>query len=361
MGRSDEKGEMTWGELMLFGGAFMRPILKDSGFFLEEGVVIVLDDELQAKQFVSYFVALSCGVGRSVNEWKQRNRQSINNYCCCFFIISRRTKEEDIADFLSEDSFVPIVVCGGILPEYMKDFHYFFRLGKEDWGSLKSGDFTRKVQEWKAFIVNHSNFVARTISNMKRSIVIEQAKSYEEYEKIFSFIVCVGRVYATYLNEHSSEQKAMEFWENYLKETKTRIQMFPEFKTMNQTSEIFAERVWSYMASDKEIVLIDTEKVDGSAYERIQESKAILFDNQFYYMSNKLFEEVCNPLLVTISIPELKHRMSEQEILSCNSSDYTVKKQIVTIYGAKERVRVLRINKEALMSDDNLLLEDVFA
>ena len=52
--------------------------------------------------------------------------------------------------------------------------------------------------------------------------------------------------------------------------------------------------------------------------------------------------------------------MKEEGLMSCNSVDFTVKKQFTTVSGITERLRVLRIDKEKLMSEENLLLEDIY-
>ena len=110
MGRIAKTCKVKWIHLVLFGASFLRLMMREAGYFLEEGVVIVLDDDLQAKQFVSNLVFASGGVFRSTNAWKQRKRPKIFNYCGCFFPISKQTSDGEIEEFLTEKEFFPIVV-----------------------------------------------------------------------------------------------------------------------------------------------------------------------------------------------------------------------------------------------------------
>ena len=70
--------------------------------------------------------------------------------------------------------------------------------------------------------------------------------------------------------------------------------------------------------------------------------------------------EICKPLLATMSETELKKRLKSEGIIKCDSADYTSKKTICSEYDQKERIRLLWVYKEKILSPDNLQLEDVF-
>ena len=136
--------------------------------------------------------------------------------------------------------------------------------------------------------------------------------------------------------------------------------MIPDFASEEDMHEMAAELVWTYVKRYGNVLLADAEQISGRAYKALKENRLIIYDAEYYYFSTTLFSEIFRPLLQTMSVPELKRRMSDEGLLLCNSSDYTVKKQVTTVYGTKERVRVLRMAKEMLLSQDNFLLEDIF-
>ena len=87
----------------------------------------------------------------------------------------------------------------------------------------------------------------------------------------------------------------------------------------------------------------------------------MLFDEAYYYFPVNLLTRICEPLLQTCSMPQLKRQLREESIIHCNSADYTVKKEVVLVYGVKETQRFIWVYKDKLLSPDNLRLEDVFA
>lgn len=86
-----------------------------------------------------------------------------------------------------------------------------------------------------------------------------------------------------------------------------------------------------------------------------------MYNDHYYFLPPHLFMEICEPLLQTASEPEVKRNLKEVGILHCNSADYSVKKDIVNVFGAKERIRMFWLCKEMLEFPDNLRLEDAFA
>lgn len=360
MGRIAKTCKVKWIHLVLFGASFLRLMMREAGYFLEEGVVIVLDDDLQAKQFVSNLVFASGGVFRSTNAWKQRKRPKIFNYCGCFFPISKQTSDGEIEEFLTEKEFFPIIVCGGVLPNCARSHTYIFRLGKEDVLESRMEALKEEFGEWKRFVVKNSQLVYQTILQVERSMAAEHAAEFGEYKSAFLFFACIERIYSLYLSTFKTEREVVDFSKAFMCEAGKSIGMFTEFHTTDLLQEAFRNKVWEYISSHQEVKIIDIENVDGKAYEIIQKKQGILFDRKYYYFPNILFEVICEPLLVTLSIPELKLRMKEEGLMFCNSVDFTVKKQFTTVSGITERLRVLRIEKEKLMSEENLLLEDIY-
>ena len=139
------------------------------------------------------------------------------------------------------------------------------------------------------------------------------------------------------------------------------MQDISEFASGMELLEILSSLVWGNLYDNEDIFVADIEKINIAIYDALRENSAVLFDEKFYYFPPKLLINICQPLLETASEPELKRRLRDEGIIYCNSADYTVKKEIVNVYGAKERPRFILVKKEALLSLDNLMLEDVFA
>ena len=178
---------------------------------------------------------------------------------------------------------------------------------------------------------------------------------------IFSVLAGIGAIYAAYLRKKYPERYVVDFLVKYIDETKKRLQDISEFASGMELLEILSSLVWGNLYDNEDIFVADIEKINIAIYDALRENSAVLFDEKFYYFPPKLLINICQPLLETASEPELKRRLRDEGIIYCNSADYTVKKEIVNVYGAKERPRFILVKKEALLSLDNLMLEDVFA
>lgn len=348
--------EMNWIVLTVFGSSFLRIPLKNYGYELEDGLILITDNERMARRFVTRYCAETNGNGVCFH--KTQKVQYPENYQCGFLIMQKGLKEEKIVDFLFQRTFLPIFVVGGILPEYLKADRYIFRLKNEDVDEICGKKTASKIKGFYTYIVENVTEVCNILEKLEDSILLDE---YEGNERIaFSIFAGIGIIYATYLRQNHSERQVMDFLEKYIEETKARLQYMTEFACGVEISKMLASLVWDYIEDNREILIADIDEIDGKIYAALKSESVILFDYQYYYFPPKLLIKICQPLLETVSEPELKRRLRDEKIIYCNSADYTVKKDIVNVYGGKERPRFLWVSKDAILSPDNLRLEDVF-
>ena len=43
---------MSWAMIMIYGASFLRFVLSDFGYALDEGIVLVVDSEAQSRRFI---------------------------------------------------------------------------------------------------------------------------------------------------------------------------------------------------------------------------------------------------------------------------------------------------------------------
>lgn len=357
MDKYSKNGQVKWLPLTLYGSSFLRFILEHHGYVLDEGIVLVADDEMQARQIVSVYIQ-NFKNGRDVQGWKRR-RQHLENYQCAFLKLERRHTEPEVLDFLDEKDFLPVVICGGILPEYLRSAHYVFRVGKEDLAAIRSPQFVEDIGCFQDYILGHIPEVCNNVGELESSIAFEEYEGGEELKGIFSVFIGAARIYAMYLRQTDSERGSVDFLKKYVAELKWRLAQMTEFASGSEIPEMLSELVWDYLETHPEIPIVDEDYIDGRGWKHIEMRKAIVFNEKFYLFPPQLFMEICEPLLQNMSEPELKKVLKAEGILYCNTADYTVKKTLTNVFGAKERVRFLWIGKEFLLSSDNLYLEDV--
>ena len=359
MGGYCRESKIAWTPLVIFGSSFLRPILKDMNYHLDEGIVLVADDEMQAREFLSEYCRKTKGNGVEISSWKKR-RKCPNNFGCGFLQMKKGTKEEEATEFLSENEFLPVVISGGIIHDYLRYNHHIFRLSEKDIEDVSTKKFETKIANFRTYIVENVPDILQTLERLHTSIVFMEYTGTDAQRQIFNCIVSVGAVYAKYLRRTCSEREVTAFVDAYIKETLDRLQKISEFATGEEIPELMSSCVWNFLQMNGHIALADVEAVGGKAYKALKEKEIILFDEVFYYVPHELFVKICKPLLETRSCTELKEILDKLGILYCNSADKTVKKTVTTAYGAQERVRFLWVRKEFLFSPDNLRLEDVF-
>lgn len=289
-----------------------------------------------------------------------KNKDQIPNYVCGFLNLKKGMNQDSVMDFLSEEDFLPIVISGGFLPQYLRESHYIFRIGKEEMQSISNKNTIENLNKFRLFIINNVPEVCTTISSLESSIEVTEYDGPEDMKNIFTILVGIGKIYALYLRRMESECEVVDFYNSYIRESRERIEKISDFADGNEIPEMLSALIFEYVSDHKEVLIVDEKNINGRSYKALQEKEAIVYDETFYLFPPRLLMDICKPLLQTMSEPELKRRLKEEEILYCNSADYTVKKCLVNVFGVSERIRFLWIYKEMLFFPDNLRLEDIF-
>ena len=358
MERYCRDGKMSWAMIMIYGASFLRFVLSDFGYALDEGIVLVVDSEAQSRRFIKKYCEATNGNGCQTLTWNGRSKVQ-NNYGVMFMQLKRTHKEDAVEEFLAQETFLPVIIAGGVLPDYLRTDRYILRLTKEDMEAVSGAEFAEEIKKFRNFLTLKVTDVCKVLERVKRSLFAEDYNG----DKLDFFTTClaIGMVYAEYLRETEPERKITDFLSDYVIETRERIRLMSEFASGEELVERLSGLVWGYFEENPEVVLADREAVDGTAYQDLKADSAVLFDEAYYYFPVNLLTRICEPLLQTCSMPQLKRQLREESIIHCNSADYTVKKEVVLVYGVKETQRFIWVYKDKLLSPDNLRLEDVFA
>lgn len=345
--------------MAIYGGSLLRFLLEDFGYALDEGLILVADNDLQVKRFADKYCRQTQNGGKIIASWKKR-RNYPYNYCCGFMIMKKSISEDEAVEFLSEKNFLPVIICGGLFPEYLQCNHYIFRLREADIEYIMSQNFADEMLDFFSFVTDNVTEICCELRRLENSIAVTEYAGAEEYRHIYNFFISVSIIYGAYLRVNQTERVVHDFFETYKNETMEQIKRIQEFGSGIILSEMITSLVWQYLDSAKDVILVDLEKLDAKADTAIRREKAIVFDKKFYYFPPRLFMKICESLLCTTSETDLKRKLRAEEIIYCNSADFTVKKSIYNVYGVSERKRFIWVYKDALLSPDNLCLEDIF-
>lgn len=359
MGRDSQTSEIECLPLAICGGGFLRFILKDFGYALDNGIVLVADDDMQARQFMmEYSKRIGCA-GCMIKSWKKR-RVYPKNYCCGFLAMRKAISQEEVDDFLVEQTFLPVVICGGLFPDYLRTDHYIFRMNKVMSECAMSQDFWDKMEKFCNYVKENIDEVCNVLEELKTCIAITEYEGPEEMRTLYNFLIGVGFIFSAFLRKTQTERIALDFFLTYKKVILGNLSHMQDFASGEILKEVTTSLVWDYLYQNNGVVIADLEAVETTAYAAIKAKKAILFDNKFYYFSPELFVKIFEPLLQIYSETVLKKQLKADGIIYCNFADYTVKKAVTNAYGITKRERFIWVHKEVLLSQNNLLLEDIF-
>ena len=182
MGRNKQESKVNWIGITIEVGSFLRYIMDDLGYGLDSGIIFVADDDMQARQFIRGCCQKG-GIGQSISGWKKRRAYPLN-YCCGIMAMKKGVKEEEAEDFLSEKEFLPVIVCGGLFPDYLKTDHYIFRMKKGDIEDILAPEFAAEMQRFREYIIENLDRVCEVINQLDSSIAVNEYQGKQLYNNV---------------------------------------------------------------------------------------------------------------------------------------------------------------------------------
>ena len=336
---------------MIFGVSFMRPLLQYAGTDIDQGVIDLMDSKTQARWWIQ----------KSENLVDSKQIQKLGhvnalNFQACLHMLRPSDSCESVNNFLMERMCLPVLVVGGNLPYSLREDCYIFRIKRSETISA----FGEEYAEFREFVIKNAEFIKEQITDFAKTSFAQDLQEDSEKYDIFQVLIVVGYVWKMYYESKYSEEKAEDFWEQYRKDALDTVRCFDDYIDYYDIEDELASLVWDFIEKHPEILLAETESVDGTVYKAMQENHAVLFDATFYYFPERLLKTIVQSLMNTMAIGELKKIMKKREIIACDGEGYTVKKRYVTSFGYCGRMRAIKIRKDVLISAEGLMLEEVY-
>ena len=349
MGRVDEQNVLR----MIFGLAFMRPLLQATDTDIDLGVVVLMDSNTQARLWCQE--CESKVDGKIIQKLKSTK---VLNYQAGVHMLKDGDNVEDIKDFLMKCEFLPTLVVSGILPFFLREDSYVFRIRNA--GSISA--FSEEYKAFREFVIENVGFVKKSIlqylneENLHNSN--EYSDKYSDKYPAFRVLDVIGYIWELYYANNCSEASAENFCKAYMADISEIVKGFDDYSDYCDIEEEISSLIWNFLMEHVDVVVSNVDNVSGHAYEAMKVDKAILYDEEFYYFPERLIKEIAQPLMETMAIGELKKMLKDQGIIVCNGQGYTIKKRCTTMSGYCGRMRAIKVQKTMLSFQDNLMLED---
>lgn len=338
-------------QLMLISGlAFLRPLLQDSGFDTSEGLVLLFDTHKNAQYFLNECV-------RNVNAVEVGSLKkgvSVENYEAAFHILRCSADADLLVDFFHNKAFYPVLLSGGQIPTYL-DEPIVIRIFSAPFDKVMRS-FSRKFEMFAKYVAKNADTVVKKLKSLHVSKYLKHAAVENEEKRILQTFLAVGFVWNDFM---SSITLPLAFFDDFARQCLSMVKKSRDFFDHVDLEEEMSEVIFQYLEHHPEVKIFHANEVTQAGLNAIEVSEAILFDDDFYYIPERLVKRICAPLLATKSVGVLKEELAKEGIIVCNLDGYTVKKKYWTVDGNSNRMRAIKFVKDMLITREGLALEEL--
>lgn len=332
----------------------IRPILQTDGLELHHGIVMLVEDQTDSDILIDFFFktgAIICKTFAKSIKNIANNKSAIHTY----FLYD---KEEKLIEFLESESFLPIVIICGAIPDFLKNGTNILPMEKGSLKNLRSHQMVKNLESFKVYARGNPHEIQKSLHFFKTSkIFFKNEMQTPLYLPLMAITDTLGDFYRCSHNESETEQLKIR-----LRNSVTHFCNLSEnYKDDWDILETIKKSIFAYIDDSPQILIDEIDKIEGPLSEAIESDSAILYDAKYYYFPEKILRKACEPLLQTLSFPDIKLELKNSGFLCCNSTatrNFTVKKLITNAYGRTFRVRFLKLLKDFFISEHSLGLEE---
>lgn len=342
---------------MLSGIALVKYLLKIKNHKLETGIILLAENTQLARQF-----ALEYAKEKDVKVLKSwhKNDEKMRNYEVGIIVYFHGMQEKTIVDFLQQEDFLPVLIIGGILPDFLRTDTYIFpvKTVKEIGKTFKS-----EYAKFKKFVTENANFLLKQICVGN---YFSHRYSRELDEELFcldSVLRFVSDVWnfsentdAGYVHVSRVHVERKRIWTKMLKE----MERFRDDYDVHEAVNHVMIKYFQKNTKDR-IRFCNIYEGDEDVKVEYEKNNCVFYDESYYYFPHPLVKKMCEPLINSISFLQLKREMSLCGMIECNSlenNNFTVKKILhFQDTEVSVRARFLKIKKNYLETEEGIPLE----
>ncbi len=338
-------------QLMLISGlAFLRPLLQDSGYDTNEGLVLIFDTNKDAQSFLNECVRNM----NAVDMGSLKKETNVSNYEMALHVLKRSDDSDLLMDYFHNNAFYPVLLSGGQIPMCL-DEPVVIRIYTANFGAV-IGSFSRKFEMFAKYVAKNADTVVKKLKSLHVSKYLKHAAVENEEKRNLQTFLAVGFVWNDFM---SSITLPLAFLDDFARQCLSMVKKSRDFFDHVDLEEEMSEVIFQYLEHHPEVKIFHANEVTQAGLNAIEVSEAILFDDDFYYIPERLVKRICAPLLATKSVGVLKEELAKEGIIVCNLDGYTVKKKYWTVDGNSNRMRAIKFAKDMLITREGLALEEL--
>lgn len=365
MGRGNKNGsvnylpQQSYNILRILGVyASICYILRINQMDFDKGLVLLIEESEQIPAFTKVLIEELGAI--TIKNIHSKKIMAPNNKVIVH-VFHKYDSREAISRFLEEDKFFPVLVVGGVIPEGIEEAAYIIT-GEHTLitGFLSGHCIQEELRSFENFVENNFPIIQNEISKLKTS---EQfINSVHSFSPFWVGLMAAESIYKVYFRSFHSE------YDTHIEDTQicqainTYTIKDREIREKEDVVDAVKKVVFDYLMDGSDLIIGNLNKIEGDLVPRLKMGTAIIYDTDFYFVPELIFKSACSSLLQSVSFTEIKRQLKYNGYLVCNNTDttnFTVKKVIVTSYGERIRDRYLKIRKEFFQTYEGLELKDM--
>lgn len=350
MGKSKEAYQINSVEcLSMLLAMYMEIVflLKREQLHMSRCIVIVMEAEKAVEQMIRLLESVGAKIERGIKGI--RNNEILT-------AIASKYNSKKIQKYLEAEEVTPILIACGVAPSYLAGE---YAIPVENVQQINRKFLQNEIEQFRKFVRSNVDLMMKELRKFKTSAWYLHNESALAPDVSLHAVLAVYQLF--YRENHNEEvtQQWITNIESIIKEYMEKMEHCGEETDIIQPVR---NLIIKYIDSHPEIEIGNANEVDGALTRALKADQAILYDDEWYYIPQKLFKVMCEPIRQFVSAPEIKRGLLTQGYLYCNNgsagTNFTVKRDIYNTYGQYLRVRVLKIDKGLIMEDGSLGLEE---
>lgn len=333
--------------------AQIYPMLQSLNLSVAHGVMICVEN-MDVRDAV---VCVLEERGARKVELRSFTKGSGRNYIPYFADVNRRISEEKVMNFLEDEKSMSILIGRMILPEWLADLFVGERLifTEEDMLICDGQKKREKIQHFVQFVRTNPALIFRTLRLLSNSL--RNTKERIKQGKLWLMLRASVEAWSVFYRENHSEEQTLQEKQKLIEEVNIFSELPEQHALPEEIGENVGELLVNYVQNNEEVLVGKVDEVDLQLFSAIQDKKAILQKDDYYYVPEELLRAACKPLENVVSFLEIKRGLYQEGYLLCQNRkgcNYTIKLLITNVVGYTSRPRFLKFRRELFESSTSI-------
>lgn len=337
-------------EALLLGAlAHIHALLEDAGVGVRHGIVLYIGDNGKTNKVLEdlrrYGILEHSLLGKEKPEFP--------NYRMAVVPFLRSYTLEKLQNYLGQRGFIPAIIVGGALPAYFWEQNVLLLSPVGD--IQEKEDDSLGFEGFKDFAHQNPGFVQQCISAF---ITSARFKKIREEPGIRISLEATAYVLANFYRQQHDEEETLDFlkvlWGHVERMCQEGFGGYDDANVSLAVSNCLSD----YIAASSAVGFFRLGKKEEE-WKWQEGETGILYDNEFYYLTDRVLRLACKPLLDSVSYLAVKAALHQEGTLVCGQAGgagYTVKRLLHGQDGKMARVRVVKLRRAALEGSGGLTL-----